>query len=1133
MDAVLDLTARAASFIGVIQQLCVDYPEKCESAQTFHLLNPNSQIKELLLEQACTDPAFRNKAQQLLLISNRNPDQTRLAECLVKRELALLDWIWDKSNLVLLTDDQDQYDSLPSQERWRTKISRLLYERPEERATLASKIKYLPIQIVLASGGKSHGTLMQRLLQEYESDYEELQVILSEKHLRLLHEGKMFDLQLANRLLADRDQLQQILMQEEVPIPFELVLAEELKEIKACRIKRELELKLVKRATTSRAMQSRTIFNHFLPTEDPIETAKTMDIHSLAFSGGGIRSATFNLGVLQAFAKAGLLSRFDYLSTVSGGGYVGSWFVAWIKRAGSVHKISDRLNPDRSTDPMADEVRPIRWLRMYSNYLSPSTGIMSVDSWTVGMTITRNMLLNQILILLMLFTLLVFGRSLFYFWDQYVTQIPATAMVYSASAFILLGSLLAGAGMYFHAKLNSEEGVKHNINTLASHLRNSMLYLAYLAAFIASAWFFRNQYPINDKQAFLEKFFYLSPLGIVTFIGLISIAWLGRYDRCIPKSSTSKPLGIVMIGLFSFLAACAGLLFLASGWKLITLIGQYGQTLKLGTKNYSDEMAFTFGPPVILEVLAFTIVIRMALLGIYFPDDRREWWGRIGGVVHRIAFLWIIVAGATLLGLNMTTYLRELAPNLAVAAGGWAALVLGTVRAAFSSKSNEGESGYVPKALNLLATTGPYLFLGGLLVFLPILLNTALEQFFPDQQYHPGFLLILTVILGLCTFLLSWRIGVNEFSMHHFYKNRLVRAYLGATINRTQRRDSVSQFTGFNANDDLLLSALTNKNGYCGPYPLINTTLNASQVSELDRQDRQGESFVFSPLFCGFDFSKTRPSDSAAQKSYDYGYRPTKQFAYPSQGPHIGSAMAISGAAANPNQGSHSSAATAFLLTAFNVRLGWWIGNPRKSEWKSSNPTIGLPYLVGNLFGESNTREEYVCLSDGGHFENMGLYELVRRRSAVIVLGDAEQDDKFSCEGLANAIRRCRIDFGIEISIDVLPITDRKDHLSSKSYAIGTIRYPGDRPFIGTLIYIKSSITKDQPTDVREYAAKNPLFPHQSTGDQFFDETQFESYRKLGLSITEVALTDPKIKKIFFPQSNGNIKQHNTGSLVV
>jgi len=1133
MDAILDLAARAAAFIVVIQQLCVDYPDTCDSIDTFHLLHPNEKIRQLIRDHASGDPVFREKAIQLLVISKTKPDKDRIAAALVDRELAILDWIWDPVNLILLTDDQDQVDSLPSEERWRSKLSRLLYERPEQRQPLAIKLKYLPMDIVLTTGGNQAGSLLQRLLQEYETSEAELKEIVSVEDLRLLAQSEQLDLQLAERLLNNRDDLYKKLIQEQVPLSFEVILSQELKDIEENRNKRIEELRLLNpEAKTARPVH-RSPFKSFYHTEDPIETAKAMGLHSLAFSGGGIRSATFNLGILQGFAKAGLLSKFDYLSTVSGGGYIGSWFVAWIKRAVSVRKVSDRLNSEKSPDPTAEEVRPIRWLRMYSNYLSPSTGIMSLDSWTMGMTITRNMLLNQILILLMLLCLLVLGRSLFNLWNSYIQQMSDLSMAYLAAGFIVLGSLLAGAGMYFHDKQEPGRIRLPLINNLPDALRNLMLSIAYLSAFTGSAWFFKRAYPLDHQDAFIQAILYLSPLCGLTFLGLTFIAILGRYDQCIPVSTAFRPLGILLIGFFSLLAACAGLVFLVLGWKSISILQQYGEQFVLHDNNYSKELGFTFGPPLVMEVLALTIVIRMALLGIYFPDDRREWWARIGAVVHRLAFLWIIITSATLLGGPVIAYIRELIPNLGVAFGGWAALVLGAVKAAFSSKSDNSTSGIMPKILSVAAVSGPYLFIAGLLVFLPILLNSGLNHFFPVSKNDTLFLLGLTAVLALITCLLSWRIGVNEFSMHHFYKNRLVRAYLGATINRQHRKQTRNPFTGFNSEDDLLLSSLTHASGYFGPYPLVNTTLNATQATELDRQDRKGESFVFTPLFCGFDFSKTQASGNASQKSYDYGYRPTSSFAYPDHGPHLGSAMAISGAAANPNQGSHSSAAVAFLLTAFNVRLGWWIGNPRKRTWRSSNPNIGLPYLFSNLFGKSNTKDRFICLSDGGHFENMGIYELVRRRSALIVLGDAEQDDRFTCEGLANAIRRCRIDFGVEININVLPITERENGMSNKSYAIGSIRYPGDQPFIGTLIYLKASITKELPTDVREYAAKNPIFPHQSTGDQFFDETQFESYRKLGMQISEMALNDAEVRKIFFPQTQDDEKQHNRGSLVV
>ncbi len=246
-------------------------------------------------------------------------------------------------------------------------------------------------------------------------------------------------------------------------------------------------------------------------------------------------------------------------------------------------------------------------------------------------------------------------------------------------------------------------------------------------------------------------------------------------------------------------------------------------------------------------------------------------------------------------------------------------------------------------------------------------------------------------------------------------------------------------------------------------------------------------------------------------KSYDYGYRPTAQYAYPNDmGPGIGTAMAISGAAVNPNQGYHSSSGTAFLLTVFNVQMGWWTGNPRKSTWQQSDPKFGLAYIINNLVGQTNTRNEFISLSDGGHFDNMGLYELVRRRCAVIILGDSEQDEKFTCEGFANAIRRCRIDFGAEIDIDIHDIVKREERLSKAHFVTGTIKYDDNTP-TGVLLYIKSSITGDEPVDVTEYASKNPTFPHQTTADQFFDEEQFESYRKLGMHIADKAMCDEQV----------------------
>ena len=549
------------------------------------------------------------------------------------------------------------------------------------------------------------------------------------------------------------------------------------------------------------------------------------------------------------------------------------------------------------------------------------------------------------------------------------------------------------------------------------------------------------------------------------------------------------------------------------------------------TKEFLTRLAFIIGPPLVLEVLSLTVVLRMALLGRYFPDERREWWGRIGALVHRGILGWIALSSIGLLGGKL---LDESSFYLSSVAGGWVALVGTAVRLAYGTGTpvvGNAPKTMTMKAQDILVRVAPYLFIVGFLIIaakIDYLVLRSSSWFTSPDPKHPyllGSIVGLTVALAVLTFTLAWRVGVNEFSMHHFYRNRLMRGYLAATRRRTDREKTANPFTGFDDEDDMKLCLLRNEEGYQGPFPIINTTLNASQVTDLDRQDRKGESFVFTPLFCGFDISPTRANGNQKLKSYEYGYRPTEQYAYPSKtlpngettpgGPDLSTTMAISGAAANPNQGAHSSPATAFLMTVFNARLGWWIGNPREQAWQDSDPGAGLVYLIYDLLGRTSIAQDFVCLSDGGHFDNMGLYELIRRRARLIVLGDAEQDNLLTCEGLANSVRRCRVDFGVEIVIDVTHITsrDEKTTQSKCHYAKGTIWYPEDpegQPS-GQLIYLKSSLTGDEPVDVREYATSNPDFPQQSTADQFFSEAQFESYRRLGLHVMETALADTVI----------------------
>ncbi len=253
-------------------------------------------------------------------------------------------------------------------------------------------------------------------------------------------------------------------------------------------------------------------------------------------------------------------------------------------------------------------------------------------------------------------------------------------------------------------------------------------------------------------------------------------------------------------------------------------------------------------------------------------------------------------------------------------------------------------------------------------------------------------------------------------------------------------------------------------------------------------------------------------------------YRPTINFANPDGGISLGTALAISGAAASPNMGYHSSPSLAFLLTVFNVRLGWWVGNPAQSKWMEPGPRFGLKYLMEELFGLSNADSSFVYLSDGGHFENLGIYELVKRRCHFIVACDATEDGKFAFADLGNAIRKCNADFGIEIEIDVNPIRPQGDANRSLWHcAIGDIHYErvDSDATPGTLVYLKPSLTGDEPTDLLSYHASNAEFPHQTTADQWFEEAQFESYRKLGYHIASSVFKEvvEKVKRTNQPRS--------------
>jgi hypothetical protein len=215
--------------------------------------------------------------------------------------------------------------------------------------------------------------------------------------------------------------------------------------------------------------------------------------------------------------------------------------------------------------------------------------------------------------------------------------------------------------------------------------------------------------------------------------------------------------------------------------------------------------------------------------------------------------------------------------------------------------------------------------------------------------------------------------------------------------------------------------------------------------------------------------------------------------------------MAVSGAAVSSYMGLGSMPSLTALLTFLNVRLGFWIRHPEKPG--SPNPGFGC--LAREMFGLQMAEDKaWLNLSDGGHIENMAVYELLRRRCKYMICVDGESDPEFTFQGLMTLTRHAQIDFGIRIESSLNPLKpDPKTNFSHVHYVLCRVHYPDEGPgrpkATGLLLYLKLSVTGNEPELIKRYRITHPEFPHQTTLDQFFDEEQFEAYHQLGVHIAD------------------------------
>jgi hypothetical protein len=843
---------------------------------------------------------------------------------------------------------------------------------------------------------------------------------------------------------------------------------------------------------------------------------------ALCLSGGGVRSATFALGIIQGLARSGLLHRFDYLSTVSGGGYIGSWLTAWIYRhwKSQGETLEDRYTKLKEVeaelgkptkDPIEPEPKEIAQLRAYSHFLNPRAGFVSADTWTLVGTYLRNLLINWTVLIPLLAGVLMIPRLC----EAFLTISPD--WLYWWKRVTLIFGLVLGALAICYMGVNRPTSLTPGEKSRGqgSFLGWCLVPLIFSGVCLTTFWAWFSQLKVEPDISLFE-FITLPGWLVFMIFGLLFhfLGWLGYSWRL--WKSNFKELGVV---------AASGLL---GGWLAwLAVLSILPESI--------PGIYVCLALPLFLLAYLVAATLFVGLVSRFTDDEDREWWARAGSWMLIVIVFWSGISSLVIFG--PLALLKT--PRILASVGGISGLIstiLGWSAKTQASKEKPQTSTWqtflVNKGLGLTAFVFLLVLVAALSLGTSWLLKCLSDKGIPFAKTLPWsrcwYCLHLGIIastpwwLALLIIVALWTIGpgisramnINKFSLHAMYRSRLIRAYLGAS--REKRNPNL--FTGFDPKDNIEMGELLPENNSAAVTQenkllhLVNITLNLVHDHELAWQQRKAESFTASPLHCGnyhLGYRYSRDYGKYTGKIRTAGSeKSTQNSDQNDKSITLGTAVTISGAAVSPNMGYHSSPVISFLLTLFNIRLGAWLGNPADNEtYRFSQPKSGLRTMLAEAFGLTDDKSRYVYLSDGGHFENLGLYEMVLRRCRFIIVSDATCDPQYVFDDLGNAIHKIRVDLGIPIEfedeIHIYPRSDKEHRDKRKNCAIGRIRYSTiDRTATpdkdGILIYLKPAICGDEPVDVLSYCKVNDKFPHESTGDQFFNETQFESYRMLG-----------------------------------
>lgn len=802
------------------------------------------------------------------------------------------------------------------------------------------------------------------------------------------------------------------------------------------------------------------------------------DLIGLALSGGGIRSAATNIGVLQGLAQRDVLPRVDYLSAVSGGGYIAGCLSSLLTGRCGGAKFStrwqqfpfreDKTEKEKKEEEEKDDRKnnyklgraQMHHLRTRASYLAPRAHHLSANVMRLLGAISSATFASLFWFALCL-TIITSSYLALVTWvapEMAVERLGGQDS--SLTINVNSGELQAIPGQEALSFREVESGFSKPLPGEKGRV----------GQIVASA-----MEPF--EQLTLKLSVVVALFGVL--LGVIAGQSAMAHQKKVPEEFDKK-FYLYPLLLFSLL-----LLVLLAGERLVGLLSEENclETLKL---NKGAVLAF---PPL---VVAGALLANLTLLwcGTKTIDRRSARHKLLGLLFAFLLFSLVLALLPPLMVIGTQLYHTLLL-----------ALLGAVLRQALTGSKNEnpataGHFALAPKYKKWLLGLGTWLFLLLAVIYVGNLITLCLPGELWTGSYNSENLKRIVVIGGIAAALLllfHLCVDANQTAAHYFYRDRLAETFLktGTKLGPGDG-DNQNKHPWWRDNSAMELAQLQRRNngrlnGDIGPYLLLNATLNLTAARDLHAFNRKSEIFTFSRDFIG---------------SERLGYFKTGEYECDGGPLKLARAMAISGAAVTSVMGMNTSFTNSFLCTVFGVRLGYWLPNPQLSAVQGmARKFASCKRMYKEFLGHTTAEDAEIYLSDGGHSgDNLAILPLLRRRVRGVIVSDSECDPEHAFNSFNSSLRTAYVDEGIKIDISLKGLREKDDKKRTlDKFALGRIIYPNDdKKSSNWLILYKNTINGQEHCTICNYKQKHSTFPHESTADQFFSEEQFESYRALG-----------------------------------